>query len=67
MATSTYTVEEERQINQYLRKILEVLHVQVPEDHFGTVQLSFPRQNGKIAGEVEVSFRSTHKRQKTQS
>ncbi len=62
MATSTYSVEEERLINFHLKKILELLGVHVPEDHFGVVELAFPRQNGKVAGEVEVKLRSKHRR-----
>ena len=64
MSTSTYSVDQERMINGYLKKILELLEVSVPEDHFGTVELAFPRQNGKIAGEIEVKLRSKHKREK---
>jgi len=67
MATSTYSVEEERQINFYLKQILNLLSVQIPEDHFGTVEIAFPRQNGKIAGEVEIKLRSKHRRVKVQS
>ncbi|GEM_PF-2443747 len=63
MQLSTYTVEEERQINSYLKKILELLQVQVPEDHYGIVEISFPRQHGKIAGEVEVKVRSRYRRE----
>jgi hypothetical protein len=29
------------------------------------VEISFPRQHGKIAGEIEVKLRSTHIRQRT--
>ena len=63
MATSTYSLEDERQINFHLKKILEVLSVQIPDDHFGMVEIAFPRQNGKIAGEVEVKLRSRYKRE----
>lgn len=63
MQTSTYTLEEERQINSCLKMILNLLDIQIPEDHFGVVELSFPRQNGKIAGEVEVKLRSRHRRE----
>ena len=62
MATSTYSVDDERQINIHLKKILDVLSVQIPDDHFGMVEIAFPRQNGKIAGEVEVKLRSRYKR-----
>ena len=62
MATSTYSVDDERQINFHLKKILEVLSVQIPDDHFGMVEIAFPRQNGKIAGEVEIKLRSRYKR-----
>jgi hypothetical protein len=65
MATSTYSVDDERQINFNLKKILDLLSVQVPDDHFGLVEIAFPRQNGKIAGEVEVKLRSRYKRGKT--
>ncbi len=64
-ATSTYSAEQEREINLHLRRILETLGVSIPADHFGTVEISFPRQNGKIAGEIEVKLRSTHIRQRT--
>jgi len=66
MATSTYTLEQERLINAHLKKILELLNIAVPEDHFGVVELSFPRQNGKIAGAVEVKLRTKHIRERHQ-
>ena len=66
MTTSTYTIDTEQQINSHLRRILELLNVKIPEDHFGVVELSFPRQKGKIAGEVEVKLRSHHRREMRQ-
>jgi hypothetical protein len=67
MATSFYTVEQERQVNNYLKKILDVLGYEVPSDHFGSIDISVPRQNGKIAGEIEVNLRSKMKRVKSDS
>ncbi len=67
MSSSAYTVEQERQINASLTKILDLLDIQVPEDHFGTVVLTIPRQNGKIAGEIDVNLRSRHRRNKATS
>ncbi len=67
MTSSTYTIEQERLINSHLKKILELLSITIPEDHFGVVELSFPRQNGKIAGAVEVKLRTTHIRERHQS
>jgi hypothetical protein len=67
MATSFYTVEQERQVNNYLIKILDVLGYEVPSDHFGSIDISVPRQNGKIAGEIEVNLRSKMKRAKSDS
>ena len=64
-ASSTYTVDQEREINLHLKRILDTLGVNIPEDHFGMVEISFPRQHGKIAGEIEVKLRSTHIRQRT--
>jgi hypothetical protein len=63
--SSTYSVEQEREINLHLKKILETLNVKIPEDHFGIIELSFPRQHGKIAGEVEIRLRSMHVRERT--
>ena len=67
MQNSTYSIEEERQLNSYLKKLLELLNVTIPDDHFGTVELSFPRQHGKIAGEVEVKIRSRYRREQKQT
>jgi len=67
MATSFYTVEQERQVNSYLKKILDVLGYEVPSDHFGSIDISVPRQNGKIAGEIEVNLRSKMRRAKSES
>jgi hypothetical protein len=67
MATSFYTVEQERQVNGYLKKILDVLGYEVPSDHFGSIDISVPRQNGKIAGEIEVNLRSKMRRAKSES
>jgi hypothetical protein len=67
MATSFYTVEQERQVNSYLKKILDVLGYEVPSDHFGSIDISVPRQNGKIAGEIEVNLRSKMRRAKSDS
>jgi hypothetical protein len=62
MAVSSYTPEQERLVNNYLKKILEVLGYTIPEDHYGSIDISVPKQNGKIAGEIEVSFRSKLRR-----
>ena len=67
MATSSYTVEQERQVNSYLKKILDVLGYEVPSDHFGSIDISVPRQNGKISGEIEVNLRSKMRRLKSDS
>jgi len=67
MATSFYTVDQERQVNSYLKKILDVLGYEVPSDHFGSIDISVPRQNGKIAGEIEVNLRSKMRRAKNET
>lgn len=64
MASGDYTVEERERLNHYLNKILDILKVKSPDDHYGGVQISFPREAGKLAGDVEVSFRSRHKLKK---
>ncbi|NUN69627.1 MAG: hypothetical protein HUU02_07950 [Bacteroidetes bacterium] len=61
MPSGDYTAEERERINLYLNKILEILKVRSPDDHYGGVQIYFPREAGKVAGDVEVSFRSKHK------
>ena len=66
MAQSSYTVEQERQINLHINKVLEILGTKVPEDHFGSIDLSIPKQNGKIAGEISVNLKQKYKRQKTE-
>ncbi|MBI2429992.1 MAG: hypothetical protein HYV29_14580 [Ignavibacteriales bacterium] len=67
MTTSSYTPEQERLVNNYLKKILDVLGYHIPDDHYGSVDISVPKQNGKIAGEIEVSFRSKLRRVRTES
>ncbi len=64
MASGDYTMEEREKINSCLNKILDILNVKFPDDHYGGVQIYFPREAGKIAGDVEVSFRSKHKLRK---
>ena len=64
MASGDYTIEEREKINSYLNKILEILSVKSPDDHYGGVQISFPREAGKVVGDIEVSFRSKHKLRK---
>jgi hypothetical protein len=64
MVTGDYTLEERERINTYLNKILDILHVKSPDDHYGGVQIYFPREAGRVAGDVEVSFRSKHKLRK---
>jgi hypothetical protein len=59
MAKSTYSMEQERRINGYLRKILEELGRNLPDDHYGTIELSVPHQAGKIAGRIKVTLAST--------
>ncbi len=66
MAQSSYTIDQERQINSYLKKMLDVLGVEAPDDHFGSIELFIPRQNGKIAGEIDVKLKQKFKRQKTE-
>ena len=66
MATSFYTVEQERQVNNHLKKILDILGYEVPTDQFGSIVISVPRQNGKIAGEIEVDLRSKMRRVKSE-
>lgn len=67
MTTSSYTPEQERLVNNYLKKILDVLGYHIPDDHYGSVDISVPKQNGKIAGEIEVSFRTKLRRVRTES
>ena len=64
MASSDYTIEEREKINSYLNRILDILSVRSPDDHYGGVQIYFPREAGKVVGDVEVSFRSKHKLRK---
>lgn len=64
MSSGDYTQEEREKINSYLKKILEILNVKSPDDHYGTLEISFSREAGKVVGEVEVSFRSKHKLRK---
>lgn len=67
MTASSYTPEQERLVNNYLKKILDVLGYHIPDDHYGSVDISVPKQNGKIAGEIEVSFRSKLRRMRVES
>lgn len=64
MVTGDYTLEEREKINMYLNKILTILNVRSPDDHYGGVEIFFPREAGKVVGDVEVSFRSKHKLRK---
>lgn len=64
MASGDYTMEEREKINSYLNKILDILNVKSPDDHYGGVQIYFPREAGKVVGDIEVSFRSKHKLRK---
>ena len=64
MAQSMYTVEQERQINTHINKVLDILGATVPDDHFGSIDLSIPKQNGKIAGEISINIKQKYKRQK---
>jgi hypothetical protein len=59
MQKSTYSIEQERRINSYIKKILEELGRNLPDDHYGTVELSIPHQAGKIAGRIKVTLAST--------
>lgn len=59
MPKSTYSAEQERRINNYIRKILEELGRNLPDDHYGTVELSIPHQAGRIAGRIKVTLAST--------
>jgi hypothetical protein len=59
---ANFTEMEERELNRCLNRLLEILHYTLPENHFGRIELIVPRQNGKIAGEIEVAFRNRHKR-----
>jgi hypothetical protein len=59
MPKSTYSVEQERRINTYVKKILEELGRTLPDDHYGTVEFSIPHQAGKISGRIKVTLAST--------
>ena len=59
MPKSTYSAEQERRINSYIKKILEELGRNLPDDHYGTVELSIPHQAGRIAGRIKVTLAST--------
>lgn len=65
MPKSTYSVEQERRINNYVRKILEELGRTLPDDHYGTVEFSIPHHAGKIAGRIKVTLASTFSREGT--
>ena len=62
MSGSNYTETEERELNRCINRVLEILNYGLPQNHFGRIELIIPRQNGKIAGEVEVAFRNRHKK-----
>ena len=62
MSGSNYTESEERELNRCINRVLEILNYSLPHNHFGRIELIIPRQNGKIAGELEVVFRNRHKR-----
>jgi len=46
--------------------MLDILGVEVPDDHFGSIELFIPRQDGKIAGEIGINLKQKFKRQKTE-
>lgn len=62
MSGSNYTEHEERELNRCVNRVLEILNYSLPLNQFGKVELIIPRQNGKIAGEIEIAFRNRHKR-----
>jgi hypothetical protein len=62
MSGANYTESEERELNRCVNRMLEILNYVLPQNHFGRIELIIPRQNGKIAGEVEIAFRNRHKR-----
>ncbi len=62
MSGANYTESEERELNRCINRVLEILNYSLPDNHFGRIELIIPRQNGKIAGEIEVAFRNRHKR-----
>jgi hypothetical protein len=62
MGSANYTESEEKELNRCINRMLAILNYSLPENHFGKIELIVPRQNGKIAGEIEVAFRNRHKR-----
>ena len=62
MSGANFTESEERELNHCINRVFEILNYKLPENHFGRIELIVPRQNGKIAGEIEVAFRNRHKR-----
>jgi hypothetical protein len=62
MNGSDYSESDERELNRCINRVFEILNYRLPENHFGKIELIIPRQNGKIAGEIEVAFRNRHKR-----
>ena len=62
MSGANYTESEERELNRCVNRMLEILNYTLPLNHFGRIELIIPRQNGKIAGEIEVALRNRHKR-----
>jgi hypothetical protein len=62
MSSANYTESEERELNRCINRMLEILNYCLPHNHYGRIELIIPRQNGKIAGEIEVALRNRHKR-----
>ena len=62
MSGANYSESEERELNRCVNRMLEILNYSLPQNQFGRIELIIPRQNGKIAGEIEVAFRNRHKR-----
>ncbi len=62
MSGANYSALEERELNRCLDRILEILHYVLPANQFGRIELVIPRQNGRIAGEIEIAFRNRHKK-----
>jgi len=62
MSGANYSESEESELNRCVNRMLEILNYTLPQNQFGRIELVIPRQNGKIAGEIEVAFRNRHKR-----
>lgn len=59
---SDYSRETERKVERLLAELYELLHIQKPDDLYGTIIIETRYQKGRPVGQVDINIKYVMKR-----